>query len=481
MNMRIEHQTQTPATGRPFRSLAIALGAWLLLGDAAQAGPKELWNTVISGSGGVTDQPAFKVLAVDNVGNSYITGQIDGSTVLPTTGAAFLAKLDPSGTVLWSTSLTGATTSANNQFNGAIVDASGNVIVTGQLQNAVGSRNLVVAKYDSSGNPSATWPDVGHGVGIRQVGDNPIRFYVGYRLLLDPSGDVVISGRGASEGLLVRYTPSGNLSPAWTAPTGMRTFFVAGNVYGNDTFIARDFAGNYVFATTTNLGGSPGMGTGYDFVAVKYNSAGTQQWVANYSVDGSSTTSDLLTDIAMDSSGNLYMAGHSPGSGGNDHMAVAKINTSGALVWDFRGGGGSGGEALEVDALGKVYVAGYDDSNGMVVWKLNSSGDLAGSWPAGGGQALGKRRLGFTNQEAAVDLSLTPAGDLYVFGITRPSSAALTAWRLNAANGTTNWAEFNLDASSFDAARAIKVGPGGHIIATGFNATQDIIVLRYTP
>ncbi|MFQ6093598.1 MAG: SBBP repeat-containing protein, partial [bacterium] len=62
------------------------------------------------------------------------------------------------------------------------------------------------------------------------------------------------------------------------------------------TGLALDASGN-IYVT----GGSVGLGTGYDYATVKYDSAGLQQWVARYNGPGE----DRATALRVDGSGNV--------------------------------------------------------------------------------------------------------------------------------------------------------------------------------
>ena len=90
------------------------------------------------------------------------------------------------------------------------------------------------------------------------------------------------------------------------------------------------------------------------------------------------TTSDIISDMAIDASGNIYVTGETPviqGSlqqvhstiahnGGTDGF-VAKFNPNGVLLWGtyFGGTGADYGKKIAVDNNGDVYVAGYSSSS----------------------------------------------------------------------------------------------------------------------
>ena len=101
-----------------------------LAGRALNESAPLAWNTFMGGSG----DDHGTGMAVDGSGNIYVTGNSDaiwGSPVRAFTDSsddAFVAKLDPSGSLLWNTFLGG---SGSDFGYGIAVDGSGNVYVTG--------------------------------------------------------------------------------------------------------------------------------------------------------------------------------------------------------------------------------------------------------------------------------------------------------------------------------------------------------------
>ena len=91
---------------------------------------------------------------------------------------------------------------------------------------------------------------------------------------------------------------------------------------------------------------------------------------------GGTSSGDAATAVAVDSSGNLYVAGNFQGaatfgigeanqttlsSAGNDDLFLAKYSSSGLLQWVKRAGGSLQDRALSIalDTAGNVYVTGY--------------------------------------------------------------------------------------------------------------------------
>jgi len=123
--------------------------------------------------------------------------------------------------------------------------------------------------------------------------------------------------------------------------------------------IAVDDAGN-VYVTG---------GGGGEYATVKYNSSGVEQWVARY--DGLGNGNDKAQDIALDDSGNVYVTGYSKGSGIEDYdYATVKYNSAGTELWVARYDGPASGWdrtcAIAIDDSGNVYVTGWSYGSGTL-------------------------------------------------------------------------------------------------------------------
>jgi Beta-propeller repeat len=120
--------------------------------------------------------------------------------------------------------------------------------------------------------------------------------------------------------------------------------------------ITVDASGN-VYVT----GYSVGSGTQEDYATIKYDGLGTEEWVARY--DGPANLNDDAHAIALDSSGNVYVTGWSVGLGTGFDYATVKYDSSGEGLWVARYDGAAGTDdqsyAVAVDASGNVCVTGY--------------------------------------------------------------------------------------------------------------------------
>ena len=93
----------------------------------------------------------------------------------------------------------------------------------------------------------------------------------------------------------------------------------------------------------------------------KFNSSGTQVWTRSFGT----STYDVANDVAVDSSGNVYIVGKTEGvligsNGGGADMFVRKYNPSGKVVWtrQFDFSQYDGAQTVAVNGT-SVFVAGY--------------------------------------------------------------------------------------------------------------------------
>jgi hypothetical protein len=163
----------------------------------------------------------------------------------------------------------------------------------------------------------------------------------------------------------VNLTESGQ-GGAWTASVTqawVRRYNAPGNGDDRAHALALDSQGN-VYVT----GESPGSGTGGDYATRKYSPSGQLLWAKRYNGPGNDI--DYAWDLALDSQGNVYVTGYSTGSGTGGDYATLKYSPSGQLLWAkrYNGPGGSNGfddaYALALDSQGNVYVTGASWGSG---------------------------------------------------------------------------------------------------------------------
>jgi hypothetical protein len=287
---------------------------------------------------------------------------------------------------------------------------------------------------------------------------------------VDRQGNVYVTGFANDTGsgmdyLTIKYRPNGDT--AWA-----RTYNGPGNDMDAGRGIKVDNAGN-VFVT----GESQGSGTGVDFATIKYDSLGTQLWVSRYNSPGD--TDDRADAIALDQSGDCYVAGMTVTPDSGIEYLIVKYGPGGDTLWSRRYGSGSNGDdeayMIAVDSAGNAYVTGGDAVPNVITLKYNPSGTQvwAGSHP------------GWAN-----GIALGNSGKVFVAGAWN-SPTGREDWltiAYDAVTGDTSWvATFDGPAHDNDDASAVAVGASGRIYVTGYstrdtvNWNQDFLTIGYQP
>jgi len=149
---------------------------------------------------------------------------------------------------------------------------------------------------------------------------------------------------------------------AWGQEIGWtRQFGTFANDYA--TNIAVDASGN-VYVAGKTVGALPEQSSSgdWDVFVRKYDSSGSELWTRQFGT----STYDYAESVAVDASGNVYVAGLTSGalpgqtsSGGGDAF-VRKYDGSGSEIWTKQFGTSTYDEAYDVavDTFDNVYVAG---------------------------------------------------------------------------------------------------------------------------
>jgi len=202
--------------------------------------------------------------------------------------------------------------------NGVSSDADCNVYATGIVSNPGLFEDVVIpcevsdvflTKYDVNG--TLLWATIGGGE------------------LLDQANDIVTDASGTS--------------------------YVAGAIQTNSLHPTAQFDN----ITLTGHGD-------YDWLLVKYDASGNVVWAKN----GGSTAGDIAYGVGLDSTGNVYVAGHFSGtmtvdgitvsSSGLFDIFIAKYNPGGVLLW-LKKAGGTGSDiphGLAIDSSNNVAIVG---------------------------------------------------------------------------------------------------------------------------
>jgi uncharacterized delta-60 repeat protein len=389
-------------------------------------------------------------VATDSSGNIYVTGRSDGSG---TSGDYATIKYDSAGDQVWVARYNDPTNS-NDVPADIAVDSSGNVYVTGYVGYLRQSLDYVTIKYNSNGNQA--W--VAKYNGPENNEDRAVAIAV------DSDGNVYVTGYSnnlddSSTGYdyaTIKYYSNGN--QAWVA-----RYDGPANWDDRPVDIAVDSSGN-VYVT----GYSRGSETFYDYATIKYDSNGNQDWVRRH--DGPASSRDEPAGIAVDSSGNVYVTGMSYRSGALYDYATIKYDSTGSqawIAWYDNSSNWDEPQALVLDSSGNVYVTGYSQVYTEDGWtsdyatvKYNSAGDEQWAVTYDGPES---------DNDNAQMVTVDSSGNVYVtgesIGSNKYNEYATIKYDIN---GIQQWVKrYDGSANGDDEAAAIVVDSSGNIVVTG--------------
>jgi uncharacterized delta-60 repeat protein len=420
--------------------------------------PAQIWVVRYNSPANGADEA--DAIAVDSAGNIYVTGR----SYDPVTSHDYVTvKYNSSGVEQWVARYNGPINYVDWAFAIA-VDGAGNVYITGDSYSSVTNPDYATVKYDSSGVEQ--WV-------VRY--DGPGNYYDhASAIAVDNAGNVYVTG--------------------WSYSTSLDITTVKYDSSGVELWVARHDgpmnSWDYAYAIAIDPGGSIYVtgesavsDTFCDYVTVKYDSSGVEQWVVTY--DGPAHKWDIAYDVALDNTGNVYITGTSRGSGTTWDYATVKYDSSGVEQWVARYDGpinyNDHAHFIAVDNIGNVYVTGssfgvgddYDyatlkyDASGIERWvaRYNGSGydfDL----PNG--------------------LAVDNEGNVYVTGESMGSGTSYDYATVKYdTSGIEQWVvRYDGPVSHSDGANAIAIDNAGDICVTGSSyaagTEEDYTTIKYS-
>jgi uncharacterized protein YfaP (DUF2135 family) len=396
-----------------------------------------------------------------------------------TSAPAFLAVHPVAVTVGWSGQAGGPGTDVGNA---CAADANGNFYVAGAFTGtatfgtntlvSAGQTDVFIAKYNNAG--ALLWARRAGGPG----------FDAANGIASDGAGNTFVTGSfegGADFGTnSLTAADADSFSDIFVARLDASGSFVwargfgAGAVSDSGNAIAVDSAGNVLVAGSSALatfGASPVLGAGRILLA-KLDASGNPLWARLAGVAGFNGVLDAGTGVGTDAAGNVYLAGNFEGPTATFGGGATVTLANRGVSDGFLAIHNSAGALQRVAQIGG---SGSDRVNALVV-------DAAGNAHVGG-QFSGTLALGATG-------ALVPAA---VANLTSSGQTDGFVAKFDATGGLL-WGQSGGGASA-DAVRGLALGPNGTVHATGFFAgaaafgsntlassggTLDIFTARYT-
>lgn len=310
----------------------------------------------------------------------------------------------PQGTYTFSTDI--------GQFNAAVRDGLGNVYLGGFVGN--GFTQAIIVKLDEATmTPSASWGDVGFGVGLRfysvAASSNTCQ-----AITMAPNGDVVAGISSNSDAALVRYTSSGNGSTVW--PDGG----LGAGVRRYDSGLS-----DTVRAVLLDADGRTyvGMTSASDIAVMKLDANGqvSTTWsnvgfgfgIRRYGMVAGQI--DSIQGLILDPSKNVVAFGSSIQTAGDTRGTMVKFTTTGTQAWAYHFNTAATNDhfndAVRTSTNNYVGVS----TNGKLVMISGFDGTPSLNWQDDG-HGLGVRQLPGTNPSGA-GIEVDPFDTVYAVGI----------------------------------------------------------------
>ncbi|MFX0204651.1 MAG: SBBP repeat-containing protein [Candidatus Hodarchaeota archaeon] len=421
-----------------------------------------LWKHFITYLGGSGSDYA-NAIAIDNNGNSYITGTTTSSN-FPTHNAynntfsgetdAFVTVLNATGTgFMYSTYLGG---SHFDNGKAIALDTDGNCYITGVTSsdnfptyNAINDTRLggtvaFVTKLNTTGNIvfstywGGSWADEGWGIAVDTDGNCYITGLTyspdfptvnAFNDTLSADSDVYVTKLNATGTGLVYSTYLGGNDYEWAYGI---TVDINDNCYITGKTESSDFP-------TANAYQSLGGGLNPDSFVTKLNATGTGLVFSTY-LGGSEYEEGY--GIALNSDENCYVTGFTSSTdfptlnayndtynGGGD-VYVTKFNMTGNVVFStFLGGSGFEYDSkIVVDSAGNSYITGYTRSDDFPTYKAYQSNRTGSDevfltkMNATGTGLMFSTYLGGSNDDEGNGIAIDTTGNVFIAGTTDSSN-----------------------------------------------------------
>ncbi|MBE2217346.1 MAG: T9SS type A sorting domain-containing protein [Ignavibacteria bacterium] len=245
---------------------------------------------------------------------------------------------------------------------------------------------------------------------------------IGRDIAMDKNKNIFVVGTAADKMIVMKYSPAGML--IWEKREfNINGYCVRLDTSGNVHAMGWDWSGNLTL--------------------VKYSNSGTRLWVANHQNSGL-----MPLSMALDKSGNIYVAIHGNG------MGIIKFAPWGLFQWrrSFSGIGSFTGrllynKSIKTDHLGNIYITGTANTGGVnedhniVTVKYNSSGD-----------SLWTRVFDYENAgyDRGYVIDIDDSLNVYTAGITYQNSTFYTVLIKYSPSGNLLW--HRLTEGSYDGA-----------------------------
>lgn len=296
------------------------------------------WNVTLNGNSSSFDEG--KAIAMDSQGYIYVSGVVSRTN---TYRDIILIKYDQSGNVFWNRTFT--SDGFHSDYGYGIALDTNNVYVVGSLHNLVdATSDFLLLKYTTNGTLllNKTWG----GINGEQLYDIVLKNNHLYVV-----GETTSWGSGQTDLIIEKLDLSGNR--VWNYTWGGAFGDTAEGIYVNGDDI-------YITGSTYNSGQ-------YDVVIMRLIDLGSsysQIWEKTWG----GPEDDEGRDIALDSNNSIYITGATESFGlGEDDAFLLKYSPDGNNIWNRTWGDSLSDNArgITIDQNNNIFITGKTESNAL--------------------------------------------------------------------------------------------------------------------
>lgn len=272
-----------------------------------------LWKRKFNGS--QISTTAVNSVAVDKNENVYAIGRLRhgqfGDNI-------YLVKYNNDGVKKWEWNRGGVNVDIEDAGNAVCTDKNGYVYITGTMWLGTSQkRDIYSMKLDSNGNTlwnlfTSNYGGVNNDEGVEIATDNLGYVYVGY----NSESSVSKTNFG-----VIKYNPSGTF--IWNY-----TYNGAANDTDKMTDMRVDNSGIVYISGNTKTAAN-----GYDIVTIKVDNSGLAGWVNTY--NGTANSNDESRSIDFDKNGNVYVTGCVVNTVTGKDLFAIKYTSAGTQQWTY--------------------------------------------------------------------------------------------------------------------------------------------------
>ncbi|MBK8846328.1 MAG: SBBP repeat-containing protein [Bacteroidetes bacterium] len=465
---------------------------------------KAQYNNRFNGQGDFSDK--FNAVLTDNSNNSYAAGY----SITPSSNRdILLVKYDQNGSLIWKNVYDGAGNGPDEALAIAI-DAS-NVYITGYQKGAGTGNDFITIKYDLNG--SIVWTVAYNYLANESDQSNSITTDNNGNVYITGQSDIDPSVNSNEDYVTIKYNSAGQQQwekrkngfgngtdrPVKVLTDNSNNVYVTGrsNNGQNDDYMTikyndagqeqwvklfdrndNDRATDMVVDKTWGdviVTGRSDNGSNFDYGTVKYNTLGTQQWQAIHDY----LDDDRATHVALDGQGNVFVTGQSdfdPSAGINFNITTVVYNNTGVFQWNITYAGAAGNDEVPMGIVptgfAECVITGYTDTdptasivNDMVTQRYDAAGNVM--W------TQTYNHTGTSNDQVGA-ATRDPNGNIVVVGFTEtaPNMDALALW-YDMAGNNTHLASYNGSGDNLDNALAMVTNTAGEVFLAGYTTTYQ--------